>query len=114
MAWTRILQEIATVIPNDVWLTSFSGNKPSSGGGAAGSTATSAVGNINVNAMGFDHSSSARWLLRVGDLQSLTNVWLPSSSKAAGATTVTFTSTADLTPAAKSGSDRTSRYLGTG
>src|SRR5439155_23149867 len=114
VAWTRLLQEIATVIPNDVWLTSFAGTKPSGGGGGGGGqSSSSAVGNINVNAMGFDHSSSARWLLRVGDLQSLTGVWLPSSSKAAGGNTVTFTSTADLTPAAKSGSERTSRYLGT-
>jgi hypothetical protein len=40
-------------------------------------------------------------------------VWLPSSTKAAGAPTVQFTSTADLTPAAKSGADRASQYLGT-
>src|SRR5436305_12787768 len=98
-----------------MWLTNGSVYKVSSSGGfSAGSTSTSAVGNINVNAMGVGHSSSARWLLRVGDLQSLTGVWLPSSSKSAGASTVTFTSTADLTPAAKSGSERTSRYLGTG
>src|SRR3954454_15973156 len=50
VAWTRLLQEIATVIPNDVWLTTFAGTKPQSGGtggGAATFTATSAVGNIN-------------------------------------------------------------------
>src|SRR5438874_546621 len=67
VAWTRLLQEIATVIPNDVWLTSFAGTKPAAGGGGggtAGATSAAAIGNINVNAMGFDQSSSARWLLR--------------------------------------------------
>ena len=117
VAWTRVLQEIATVIPNDVWLTNFAGTK---GGTAATGTSgaapsTSQVGSINVNAMGLDaHSSSARWLLRIGDLSSLTGAWLPSSTKPAGSNLVTFTSTADLTPAAKSGSERSSQYLGTG
>jgi type IV pilus assembly protein PilM len=115
VAWTRLLQEIATVIPNDVWLTSFNGTKAGPAGAAGTTTAasTSAVGSVNVSAMGSDHSSAARWLLRIGDVSSFTDVWLPSSTKAAGASTVTFTSTADLTPAARSGSDRAGLYLGT-
>jgi type IV pilus assembly protein PilM len=116
VAWTRLLQEIGTVIPNDVALTSFAGTKAGATGATAGAATspTSSVGSVNVNAMGIDHTSSARWLLRVGDLPSLTGVWLPSSTKAAGQSLVTFTSTADLTPAARSGSERSSQYLGTG
>jgi type IV pilus assembly protein PilM len=118
VAWTRLLQEIGTVIPNDVALTSFSGVKPNAGGTAAGTpagaTSASTVGSITVNAQGIDQTSSARWLLRVGDLPSLTGVWLPSSTKGAGNSLVTFSSTADLTQAAKSGPDRSSQYLGTG
>jgi hypothetical protein len=64
--------------------------------------------------MGFDQTSAARWLLRVGDLSSLAGLWLPSSTKGAGNSLVTFTSTADLTPAARSGSARADQYLGTG
>jgi type IV pilus assembly protein PilM len=115
VAWTRLLQEIATVIPNDVWLTSFNGTKAGTGTGAAGATSAStagSVGTLNVTAMGVDHSSAARWLLRIGDLSSLTGVWLPSSTKGAGASLVTFTSTADLTAAAQSGADRANQYLG--
>ena len=98
VAWTRLIQQIATVIPNDVWLTSFSG---SSSGGA---------GTVNIAASGFDHTSAARWLLRVGELPGLTNLWLPSSSKQGEGPNalVTFSSTATLTPAA--GSDRLTRY----
>jgi type IV pilus assembly protein PilM len=113
VAWTRVLQEIATVIPNDVWLTNFSGSKAGGAGSASAATTAGAAGTVNVSAMGFDHTSAARWLLRVGDLSSFTGVWLPSSTKSAGVGTVTFTSTADLTPAARSGSDRTTQYLGT-
>jgi type IV pilus assembly protein PilM len=113
VAWTRLLGEIATVIPNDVWLTGFTGQKA----GAPGAAATSvpgAAGNINVTAQGFDHSSAARWLLRVSDLRSLTGLWLPSSTRAGATGLVTFTSTADLTASARSGADRLNHYLGTG
>jgi len=116
IAWTRLLQEIATVIPNDVWLTTFTGAKSgaaTTGGGGAAAT-PGAIGTINVTAMGFDHTSAARWLLRVADLRSLTGLWLPSSARAGGTGLDTFTSTADVTPAARSGSDRTSQYLGGG
>jgi Tfp pilus assembly protein PilN len=109
VAWTRLLQEIATVLPNDVWLTAFTGQK---GGGATG---VGGPGTISVTGMGFDQSSAARWLLRVGELTSLDGLWLPSSTKSgegAGAA-VTFSSTANLTPQARSGSERRDRYLGT-
>jgi len=112
VAWTRLLQEIATVLPNDVWLTAFTGQKATTSSGTGGAT----VGTINVTGQGFDQSSAARWLLRVGDLRSLTGLWLPSSAKSgqgAGAT-ITFSSTANLTPQARSGSDRRDRYLGGG
>jgi Tfp pilus assembly protein PilN len=115
VAWTRLLQEIGTVIPNDVALTTFAGAKAGAATGTGtAAAATSSVGSINVNAQGIDFTSAARWLLRVGDLPSLTGVWLPSSSKGAGPSLVIFSSTADLTPAAKSGPERSSQYLGTG
>jgi len=119
VAWTQLLQEIGTVIPNDVALTAFNGTKPGASGGpvaggAGAATSSSAVGSINVNAQGIDFTSAARWLLRIGDLPSLTGVWLPTSSKGAGPSLVTFTSTADLTPAAKSGPERANQYLGNG
>jgi type IV pilus assembly protein PilM len=88
--WTRLLQDVAVAIPNDVWLTSFAGIK------GAPSTAT-------FSAMGFDQTSTARWLLRIGDLSSFTGLWVPSSTKAPGpGGLVTFTSSANLTDAARS------------
>lgn len=97
VAWTRLLQEVATVIPNDVWLTGFNG--------------TSASGLVTFSASGFDQTSTARWLLRLSDLTSLANSWVSSSTKPEGrgpAALVTFTSTASLTPAAQA--DRAERY----
>jgi type IV pilus assembly protein PilM len=108
IAWTRLLQEIATVLPNDVWLTAFAGQKAGDASGTGG------IGSINVAGMGFDQSSSARWLLRVGELKSLQGLWLPSSTKGGegDSATVTFSSTANLTPQARSGTERRDRYLG--
>jgi type IV pilus assembly protein PilM len=98
VAWTRLLQEVATVIPNDVWLTSFNGVKGE-------------PGTISVTGMGFDHTSSARWLLRVGELDALTGLWLPSSvvSASGARELVTFSSSASLTEASRS--DRAARFL---
>lgn len=102
VAWGRLLQEIATVLPGDVWLTSFQG-----AGGVDGAPAT-----LNVSAKGTDQASGARWLLRVGELQSVADLWLPSSTReehdGVGAV-VTFQSTATLSPSAAS--DRLAAYL---
>jgi type IV pilus assembly protein PilM len=93
IAWTRLFNEVATVIPNDVWLTNF--------------TAAKQGGTVQLNATGFDHTSVARWLQRIGDLRSLSNLWVPNATKAANI--VTFSSTANLTPQARS--NRLERFL---
>jgi type IV pilus assembly protein PilM len=101
--WTRLLQEIAVAIPNDVWLTTFAGTKGSG----------DAPGLVTVAAMGFDQTSTARWLLRIGELSSFNGLWVPSSTKSPGPVgTVNFTSTANLTSAARS--DRAARFAAGG
>lgn len=95
IAWGRLIQEVATVLPNDVWLTAFNG----SGDG------------VQFSAMGFDQTSTARWIQRISQLESLTSLWVPSSTKTpAGSerSLVTFSSSASLTPAAQS--NRAERY----
>lgn len=96
VSWPQLLQEIATVIPTDVWLTTFNGS--------------ATTGDLSFAGQGFDHTSAARWLLRVSDLPSVTGLWLPTStqSELAGREIVNFTSTGLLTPAAQS--DRLERY----
>ena len=90
IAWTRLLQQVAVAIPNDVWLTGFAGAK-------------GPPGTVTFNAMGFDQSSTARWLLRVSEIPALNALWVPSSTKAPGPRGLTtFSSTANLTPLANS------------
>lgn len=104
VSWTRLLNEVATVLPNDVWLTSFQGGR-----GAAG-----APGSVTFAANGFDQTSTAHWLVRVSGLESLSGLWVPSSTRTATAdgAYVTFTSSASLTPAAES--SRAQRYAAGG
>ncbi|HET7488241.1 MAG TPA: type IV pilus assembly protein PilM [Acidimicrobiales bacterium] len=94
VAWTRLFNEVSTVLPDDVWLTSFTG----------------AQGKVTFSAKGFDQTSTARWLQRVGELKSLSALWVSTSTKSGegGVSTVTFSSDAKLTPAANS--DRASKY----
>ncbi|HUR48441.1 MAG TPA: type IV pilus assembly protein PilM [Acidimicrobiales bacterium] len=88
IAWTRFIQEVATVMPGDVWLTGFSGS----------------AGAVNFSLMGFDHTSTARWIMRMSGMPSLSTLWVPASNKNEGPpSTVTFTSSASLTPVAESG-----------
>jgi len=93
VAWTKLFNEIATVLPNDVWLTSFNGE---------------AGKEVQFSAKGFDQTSTARWLLRMGELTSLSGLWVPNSAKD-GNDTVSFTSDAALTAAANS--KRVDRYM---
>jgi Tfp pilus assembly protein PilN len=95
VSWPRLIEGIAAGMPNDVWLTSFSADRGSVG----------QPGTVSFEAMGFDHTSTAHWLIRLGEMPALTGLWVPSSSKTpegAGPTVVTFSSSATLTPAAQS------------
>lgn len=87
VAWTTMFQQIATVIPNDVWLTTFTGT-------------SGAPGSVSFSATGFDQTSVARWLQRIAGLPSLSDLWVPNATKAGN--TVSFTSTANLTAEANS------------
>jgi len=96
VAWTRFIQEVATVIPGDVWITSFNGAKAAT---AAAEGGPASLGTATFSLMGFDHTSTARWIMRLGSLPSLSGLWVPGSTKAAG--TVTFNSSAQITSAAQ-------------
>jgi type IV pilus assembly protein PilM len=102
VAWTRLIHEVAAVVPEDVWLTTFNGTR----GDAAN------PGTVTFGGMGYDHASTARWLIRLDDVGALSGLWVPSSQKTEGAErdVVTFSSNAALTPAAES--DRVARYTG--
>lgn len=102
VAWSRLLQQVSTAMPQDVWLESVSAT--------AGTDL--APGTITLAAKGTDHTSTARWIVALDDVEAIEDLWVPSSTKTPAGTgpeTVTFPSTAALTPAAAS--DRAAQYL---
>ncbi len=107
VAWSKLIQEVATVMPDDVWLSSFVGSAPDD----------LDPGTFTVSGKGFDHTSSARWLLRVEALDSVSSLWLPSSvRKPEGEfgelSEATFASSGTLTD--KAASNRLADYLESG
>jgi type IV pilus assembly protein PilM len=116
VSWPKLFTDLATVIPSDVWLASFQGQKAGAGGGAPAPAGANAgtIGTVSIQAKGFDQTSTARWLLRVADLREFVGLWVPNSTKSGATpadTLVTFQSSANLTRDAVS--NRAAQYTGT-
>ena len=99
IGWTQLLNEISGVLPNDVWLTSFSGT-----GGPGG------VAHMTVQAKGLSQTSTAAWIQRISSLSAVTGLWVPNSTSGGSGAGVTFSSSANLTSAADS--NRAGQYTG--
>ena len=97
VSWSRMLNEIARSMPDDVWLTAFRGSVSGAG----------PQGNVTIAANGLDYNAVADWIARISTLSSLTNLWVPqaATTQYGTRTIVGFSSTAQLT--AKARSDRT-------
>jgi type IV pilus assembly protein PilM len=106
------MDRITTAMPNDVGLTSFTfavGPQAAAAPGAA--TSAAPVGTLTVSAVGLSHDSTAHWIANMRQLGILSNLWVPSSSKAGVGTAVTFSSSASITQQAKS--NRANSYKAT-
>lgn len=79
VSWYQMLLELSMVIPSDVSLDSFSGDT---------------VGGITMSGKARSYLSVAKWLVRLNELESISNVWLASASKSEGE--VSFSITAQL------------------
>lgn len=111
--WSRILTELSMVIPEESWLTNFTGAAGAPATGAATSAAAQAsasLGTLNFTAVTFEFPDVAKWIIRLQGMKSLQNIWVPSAAKGelGSRTIVNFTSTADLSTSAASGRYQTS------
>jgi Tfp pilus assembly protein PilN len=103
VSWDRVLREFATVLPDDVWLTSLQAKAPSSPASAA-PAATPAPGTAptGFTIAGYTYSQDgvARLLSRLNVLSDLHNVQLQTSSltKVGTQNIVQFTILADVSP----------------
>lgn len=134
VSWSDILMNVSMAMPQDTWLTTFTGTvtqdggtggSPSSSGTATtttpastnggGSTATAPTaaaiaGPVTFEAKGLTFQSVSDWISGLQQIPSMTNLWVNNAARpAAGGGTatsladssVTFTATAALTPAAQ-------------
>ncbi|HVM40506.1 MAG TPA: hypothetical protein VM618_06975, partial [Acidimicrobiia bacterium] len=112
VSWSRMLQEIGRVIPQDVWLESFNGTV-SAGDEAAGIEGIS--GSATFSANGADFPATAAWLQRLSTVPSFNTPWVSQASRGevselnATVDVVTFSASANITEAARSERSREAR-----
>jgi Tfp pilus assembly protein PilN len=87
--WFKMLNEVALIIPSDVWLTTFSGDEK------AGVQFTAQATDMPADTPDLGHKPVAKWLVRLEEIPMLADIWLVSSTKANG--TVTFSTSAKVT-----------------
>lgn len=100
------MDTVTAAMPNDVGLTSFSLTIGQAAAAAPGAGAAAApLGTITVSATGLTQDSTAHWITQLRQLGILSDLWVPSSTKGGGpaGNGVTFSSSANITPEAKSG-----------
>ena len=103
VSWDRVLREFATVLPDDVWLTSLQAHAPSSPASAAPAVPTApgaAPSGFVISGYTYSQDGVARLLSRLNVLPDLTNVQLQTSSltKVGLQDVVQFTILADVAP----------------
>jgi Tfp pilus assembly protein PilN len=102
VAWDRILRRFALVLPNDVWLTSLSGNVPLDSATTAAATTSSALPPaptaLTIEGYTYSQASVARLLERLEVLPDLKNVQLTNSetSQLGGQNVISFTIVSDI------------------
>lgn len=72
--WHKILNGISMVIPSDVWLTSFSGSE-------GGLNLSGFAVDYAFDEPDFGHKPVAKWMVRLGEVKGIVDIWLTSSSK---------------------------------
>jgi Tfp pilus assembly protein PilN len=103
VSWTRFLDTLVRSMPDSVWLQSLTVQAGSGARPVAGAAPT-AGGSVQFAAIGLDYPAVADWLRKVAADPGLSNVAVAglTQSGLGNRTVVNFTSTANLTPAARS------------
>jgi Tfp pilus assembly protein PilN len=104
VAWDRILRRFALVLPDDVWLTTLTGNVPLESATTAPTTTTTtgalpaAATELTISGYTYSQDSVARLLERLQVVPDLKNVQLTSSSSTqlGGRTVYAFTIVSDI------------------
>lgn len=84
--WSKELEELMIVTPNDVSLTKLTGD-------AKGLTFSGTVTEVADSGSGLGHKPVAKWLLRLAGTNKKPDVWLTSSDKEGGSQSLSFSNT---------------------
>lgn len=99
--WVRVVGQLASAMPQQLSLTSFSGTRSTagSGGGSTGGSTTASVGTVNMAVTGGGGLPSASaWLTGLATDLDLSNVTIGGINVQKNGGGVTFSTTASLTP----------------
>jgi Tfp pilus assembly protein PilN len=95
--WSGVLRDISMVIPDDMYLSSISGQLQTRAG--VGTSASPAVGTIQFSGVAGSYPTVAKWLTRLEEVTGWVNSWFSSATKD-DTGRVSFGSSVDLTAAA--------------
>lgn len=76
-SWSRFLNSISLIVPNEVWLQSLTANK----GGQVSFVGRALGGSLS---SGIGHRPVAKWLVHLAEMNDIGDVWLTSSKKSGG------------------------------
>jgi type IV pilus assembly protein PilM len=107
VSWTRFLDTLVGSMPSTVWLESLqvqTAPPTTSASTQSGATPTAGLGTLQITGVGLDYPAVADWLRQVAADPAVTNLTVGSLTETAlgSRTVVNFSSTATLTPAARS------------
>jgi Tfp pilus assembly protein PilN len=103
--YSQFLNDLSLTVPEKVWLKNVTFAQTAVAPAASGALATPGIGTVTFSGIGFSHDDVAVWLESLATQKGYTNPYFSSSVEALIGTrkTVTFSSTATITPAAYSG-----------
>jgi Tfp pilus assembly protein PilN len=110
LSWSNVLHQVATVLPENVWLTSMSGTTTAAQAEAGATTpgatgpSSSVVGSLTFQCDSLDTDSLVKWLRALRSVHGWANPWVSSAQKTAVGNTNVWqcASSVDLTHAALS------------
>jgi Tfp pilus assembly protein PilN len=103
--WSTYLNDMSLRVPDNVWVTNVTATELTGGPTATTTATTSGIGNVAFTGVAFSHDDVATWLESLAKEKGYVDPYFTNSTEAkiGDRTVVNFTSSVDLSDAAKSG-----------
>ena len=103
--WSTYLSDLSLRIPDNVWLTNLNVTQNDAAAPAAPGAVPTGIGTITFSGVAYSHDDVATWLDMLAKEKGFANAYFSNSTKTkiGDKTVVNFTSSVDVTDAAKSG-----------